>query len=95
MSEPSVPPPLPPTPPSPPAPPSTGAVVVAVLALVVGLILLVPGGICSVLAVGMQFDGGAESRQLGVFFAVVGLPILLGGVALIVFGVRRLRRPRP
>src|SRR5262249_36368657 len=94
MSEPSVPPPLPPTEPPAGPPPSTTATVVAVLCLLGGLFLLVPGGICSIMAIGMQFGADREASGIGGMIALLAVPAVLIGLGLIVFGVRKLRRKR-
>jgi len=96
----TLPPPLPPSAPPPdsaPAEPpgqvSSTGVALAVVALVGGLLLLIPGGLCSIMAIGM-FAGGGEEAQIGAVVGGIGLPALAVGIGLLIFGARRLRRRR-
>jgi hypothetical protein len=92
------PPPLPETPaPSPetvpPGPVSSSNVALGVVALIGGLLLLIPGGLCSIMAVGMC-AGGGEEGQIAWVVGGIGLPALAVGIGLLIFGARRLRRKR-
>ena len=76
------------------APPvSSAGVALAVVALIGGLLLLIPGGLCSIMAIGM-FAGGGDEAQIGWVVGGIGLPALAVGIGLLIFGARRLRRRR-
>jgi len=92
----AVPPPLPETPAPetmPPGPVSSNSVALGVVALIGGLLLLIPGGLCSIMAVGMC-AGGGEEGQIAWVVGGIGLPALAVGIGLLIFGARRLRRRR-
>jgi hypothetical protein len=88
------PPELPPVPP-PPAPPgvSDGNVVLGVFALLAGLFLLVPGGICTVSGIAMQAND-REASQIGCLMGGIGGVCLALGALLVVVAWRRFRRKR-
>jgi len=85
------PPPIPEAPP--PGPVSSSSVALGVVALIGGLLLLIPGGLCSIMAVGMC-AGDGEERQISWVVGGIGLPALAVGIGLLIFGARRLRRRR-
>jgi len=77
-----------------PGPPvSSAGVALAVVALIGGLLLLIPGGLCSIMAIGM-FAGGGEEAQIAWVVGGIGLPALAVGIGLLIFGARRLRGRR-
>ncbi len=98
MSDPTLPPPLHSTPDDAQAgqpasaPVGNGTLVLGVLALLAGLVCLIPGSLCTLMAIGMQFGGDRESSQIGGLMAVFAVPALIVGVLLTVFAIRRLRR---
>ena len=78
MSE--IPPPLPPTFSEPAKPVSSGNVGLAIFCMVMGLLFLIPGGLCTVLGITSQF-GAPDEAGFGMIFAIFGVPSMLIGVA--------------
>ena len=90
MSE--IPPPLPPITGQATQPVSSGSLGLAIFCIVVGLFFLVPGGVCTVIAITAQF-GGREEASYGVLFAIFSVPAVLIGLAFGYAAYRLRKRP--
>jgi hypothetical protein len=64
-----------------------------IVILVIGLLILVPSGLCTGLfAFSPLFSPGGGDTGLAGLALVIGGPFVLGGAALVLWGIRRLRR---
>jgi len=94
MSDETLPPPLPNDDSAiepPPRPVSSSGVALGEFALLGGLAFLVPGGLCSIMAIGM-LAGKGEEAQIAWVVGGLGVPAVAVGIGLLIFGWRRLSR---